>query len=251
MTRLDYFLLFVLVATVAAVSPSSPLTRIIAGSGVTVVTNGVNNFTLSSTGGTTNTLIASNGVSIVTNSTGVWTISATNALAAGSGITITTNTANSWTVAATAVSGGVRPIYVNTETVTGTNDETHLLASYTNYLDAAGDAVSFIFAGEFFYDGNPKTVYVFFGAHELARFAFGDAESYSTFTFRGVITQTETNGQFVAEATGIERGVGITGGATAHNTNIGQTIGSGVALTLISDGEVVKRLARIYYEPAP
>lgn len=52
MKRIHYLLLGLLVSlTIAAVSPSLPPTRIIAGSGVTVVTNSLNSFTLSASGG--------------------------------------------------------------------------------------------------------------------------------------------------------------------------------------------------------
>jgi len=52
MKRIHYLLLGLLVSlTIAAVSPSSPPTRIIAGSGVTVVTNSAASFTISASGG--------------------------------------------------------------------------------------------------------------------------------------------------------------------------------------------------------
>ena len=57
MKRIHYLLLGLLVSlTIAAVSPSSPPTRIIAGSGVTVVTNSAASFTISASGcvGTSN-----------------------------------------------------------------------------------------------------------------------------------------------------------------------------------------------------
>jgi hypothetical protein len=52
MKRIHYLLLGLLVSlTLAAVSPTLPPTRIIAGSNVTVTTNGVNNFTIASSSG--------------------------------------------------------------------------------------------------------------------------------------------------------------------------------------------------------
>jgi hypothetical protein len=55
MKRIHYLLLGLLVSlTIAAVSPSSPPTRIIAGSGVTVVTNSAASYTISASGGSGN-----------------------------------------------------------------------------------------------------------------------------------------------------------------------------------------------------
>lgn len=52
MKRIHYLLLGLLLSLcIAAVSPTLPPTRIIAGTNVTVVTNGVNNFTLAASGG--------------------------------------------------------------------------------------------------------------------------------------------------------------------------------------------------------
>ncbi len=60
MRRIHYLLLGLLVSLcIAAVSPSLPPTRIAPGTGVTVVTNGVNSFTLSTSGGSG--ILTSNG----------------------------------------------------------------------------------------------------------------------------------------------------------------------------------------------
>jgi hypothetical protein len=66
MKRIHYLLLGLLVSlTIAAVSPSLPPTRIAAGSGVTVTTNGVNNFSISASGAGTNSALL-NGTNVFT-----------------------------------------------------------------------------------------------------------------------------------------------------------------------------------------
>lgn len=76
MKRIHYLLLGLLVSlTIAAVSPSLPPTRIAPGSGITVTTNGVNNFTLSA------------GSSVTNLSNGADTVLLTNAIVYSSGTT--------------------------------------------------------------------------------------------------------------------------------------------------------------------
>jgi hypothetical protein len=69
MKRIHYLLLGLLVSlTIAAVSPTLPPTRIAPGTNVTVVTNGVNSFTISATGGAATNAIA-NTAGLGTNTT--------------------------------------------------------------------------------------------------------------------------------------------------------------------------------------
>jgi len=92
MKRIHYLLLGLLVSlTIAAVSPTLPPTRIAPGTGITVVTNGVNNFTLSAGSSVTNlgnganTVLLTNAIAYSSSGTNAALIVNTNQLVVTNG----------------------------------------------------------------------------------------------------------------------------------------------------------------------
>jgi hypothetical protein len=151
MKRIHYLLLGLLVSlTIAAVSPGLPPTRIAPGTNTTVVTNGVNSFTISSSAGASAAQLAGTNVFTGTNRFTLPVI-ATNTGSIFAGDNFTTLAASSASLAIDAPSGAIRGLALRSNALNNYNNGVSIIANPANYVQiydgAGGNAIRILSSG--------------------------------------------------------------------------------------------------------
>ena len=152
MKRIHYLLLGLLVSlTIAATGPGLPPTRIIAGnSTVVVVTNGINNFTLTAPSSTNVSLL--NGTNVFTGTNRFTSpVIATNTGSIFAGNNFTTLAASSSSIAVDAPSGSIRGVALRSNTLNNYANGVSIIANPANYVQiydgAGGNAIRILSSG--------------------------------------------------------------------------------------------------------